>query len=96
MARGGGGNPTVFQNTGVVRTVAHIRLFLSSASFILLAERCGIIATINLYSSNSITINSLSQVGDSLPKEMWHQLELMEKRIELFAEEEEEEEADIY
>jgi len=37
-----------------------------------------------------------TQVGDSLPKEMWHQLDLMEKRIELFAEEEEEEEADIY
>ena len=70
--------------------------FLLSASFILLAERCGIIATINLYPSNFISINTVSQVGDSLPKEMWHQLELMEKRIELFAEEEEEEEADIY
>ena len=31
-----------------------------------------------------------------MPKEMWHQLDLMEKRIELFAEEEEEEEADVY
>merc|ERR1712055_1253558 len=35
-----------------------------------------------------------TQVGDSLPKEMWEQLALMEKRIELFAEEEEEEEVD--
>ena len=96
MARGGGGDPTVFQHTGAARTVARIRLFLSSASFILLAGRCGTIATINLHSSNFITTNTLSQVGDSLPKEMWHQLDLMEKRIELFAEEEEEEEADIY
>ena len=39
---------------------------------------------------------SMSKVGDSLPKEMWEQLELMEKRIELFAEEEEEEEVDNY
>ena len=70
--------------------------FLLSASFILLAERSGLIASIIIYPSNFISINSLSQVGDSLPKEMWHQLELMEKRIELFAEEEEEEEADIY
>ena len=38
----------------------------------------------------------MSKVGDSLPKEMWEQLELMEKRIELFAEEEEEEEVDNY
>jgi len=37
-----------------------------------------------------------TQVGDSLPKEMWEQLALMEKRIELFAEEEEEEEVDNY
>ena len=39
---------------------------------------------------------SMSKVGDSLPKEMWEQLELMEKRIELFAEEDEEEEVDNY
>ena len=45
----------------------------------------------------SIIFNlTISKVGDSLPKEMWEQLEKMEKRIELFAEEEEEEEVDNY
>ena len=39
---------------------------------------------------------TISKVGDSLPKEMWEQLEKMEKRIELFAEEEEEEEVDNF
>ena len=96
MARGGGGDPTVFQHTGARKNNCSHSPFLLSAVFILLAGRCGIIATIILDSSNFITINTVSQVGDSLPKEMWHQLELMEKRIELFAEEEEEEEADIY
>ena len=81
MARGGGGGPAVFQHTGVLRTVARICLFyFQHISFF----------------TNFNTINTVSQVGDSLPKEMWHQLDLMEKRIELFAEEEEEEEADIY
>ena len=53
------------------------------------------IVIILIIKSISIII-SMSKVGDSLPKEMWEQLELMEKRIELFAEEEEEEEVDNY
>ena len=38
----------------------------------------------------------MSQVGDSLPQEMWDELDKMERRVELFAEIDAEEETEDY
>ena len=43
-----------------------------------------------------VRLSLVAQVGDSLPQEMWDELDKMERRVELFAEIDAEEETDNY